>query len=135
MLADLLRAGRFPSTRLTQIFRQGAGSGIATNAARINAGEMPRFGGDVADCFFLPADDPADRGGAGRRTWSPGGSPPRYGFAPGEIQVLAPMHRGDAGVGALNTLLQERLNPAREGDGGGARRAGGSTARATGCCS
>ena len=25
------------------------------------------------------------------------------------------MHRGDAGVGALNTLLQERLNPAREG--------------------
>ncbi len=41
--------------------------------------------------------------------------PARYRFAPGEIQVLAPMHRGDAGVGALNTLLQERLNPAREG--------------------
>jgi len=25
------------------------------------------------------------------------------------------MHRGDAGVGSLNTLLQERLNPRREG--------------------
>ena len=41
--------------------------------------------------------------------------PQRYGFKAGEVQVLAPMHRGDAGVGALNTLLQERLNPAREG--------------------
>ena len=29
--------------------------------------------------------------------------------------MLSPMHRGDAGVGALNTLLQERLNPPREG--------------------
>ena len=25
------------------------------------------------------------------------------------------MHRGEAGVGALNTLLQERLNPWRDG--------------------
>src|SRR5438045_7422115 len=33
----------------------------------------------------------------------------------GEVQVLSPMHRGEAGVGALNTRLQERLNPAREG--------------------
>jgi exodeoxyribonuclease V alpha subunit len=41
--------------------------------------------------------------------------PARYGFGPGEIQVLAPMHRGEAGVGALNLRLQERLNPGREG--------------------
>ncbi len=114
VLADLLRADRFPATRLTQIFRQGAGSGIAINAARINAGEMPRFGGDVADCFFLAADDPATAAAlvtdlVARRL------PARYGFAPGDIQVLAPMHRGDVGVGTLNTLLQERLNPAREG--------------------
>ncbi len=114
VLADLLHADCFPATRLTQIFRQGAGSGIAMNAARINAGEMPRFGGDVADCFFLAADDPATAAAlvtdlVARRL------PTRYGFAPGDIQVLAPMHRGDAGVGTLNTLLQERLNPAREG--------------------
>ena len=114
VLADLLRSGRFPVTRLTHIFRQGAGSGIAANAARINAGELPRFGGDIRDCFFLPAEDPAAAaatavGVVARRL------PERYGFAPGEIQLLAPMHRGEAGVGALNTLLQERLNPAREG--------------------
>jgi exodeoxyribonuclease V alpha subunit len=45
------------------------------------------------------------------------------------VQVLSPMHRGDAGVGALNNLLQERLNPWREGvpearGGGRAYRSG-----------
>src|ERR687894_1544731 len=43
VLADLLRSGRFPVTTLTRIFRQGAGSGIAANAARINAGQLPVF--------------------------------------------------------------------------------------------
>jgi len=41
--------------------------------------------------------------------------PRRYGFQRGEVQVLSPMHRGDVGVGALNTLLQERLNPWHDG--------------------
>ncbi len=114
VLADLLRAGHFPATRLTRIFRQGAGSGIAANAARINAGQLPRFGGAIEDCFFLVAEDPQAATATAvevvaRRL------PARYGLATGDIQVLAPMHRGDAGVGALNTLLQERLNPAREG--------------------
>src|SRR5919108_4991998 len=59
VLAGLLRSGRFPVTRLTRLFRQGAGSGIARNAQRILAGEPPHFGGDSADCFFLTAGDPA----------------------------------------------------------------------------
>ncbi len=45
VLADLLGAAAFPVTTLTHIFRQGAGCGIAQNARRINAGELPRFGG------------------------------------------------------------------------------------------
>ena len=114
VLADLLRSGRFPITRLLHIFRQGAGSGIAMNARRVNEGEMPRFGGDIADCYFVPADDPPTAAQlvvdlVARRL------PARYPLRAGEVQVLAPMHRGDAGVGALNTLLQERLNPTREG--------------------
>jgi exodeoxyribonuclease V alpha subunit len=114
VLADLLRAGRFPVTRLTHLFRQGAGSGIALNAQRILAGEVPRFGGESRDCFFLPADEPPAAaelvvGLVAQRL------PARYGFGPGEIQVLAPMHRGDAGVGALNLRLQDCLNPGREG--------------------
>ena len=73
VLGDLLRfaegptagrgpAGRFPVTRLQHIFRQGPGSGIALNARRINAGETPRFGAEVQDCFFVPAET-----GGGRR--------------------------------------------------------------------
>lgn len=114
VLADILRSGRFPVTRLTRIFRQGAGSGIAENAQRINVGHLPRFGGAVKDCFFLPAEDPAE---AARLVVDLVAQrlPDRYGFTRGEIQVLSPMHRGEAGVGTLNLLLQERTNPAREG--------------------
>jgi exodeoxyribonuclease V alpha subunit len=122
VLADLLRAERFPVTRLVHIFRQGAGSGIALNARRINEGQPPRFGRDIEDCFFLPAEDPAEAAGlvvdlVARRL------PARYGFAVGDVQVLSPMHRGGAGVGTLNMLLQERLNPSKEG--GAEARGGG----------
>ena len=41
--------------------------------------------------------------------------PRRFGISPREIQVLAPMHRGPAGAGTLNTLLQEAIAPGREG--------------------
>jgi exodeoxyribonuclease V alpha subunit len=114
VLAALLRSERFPVTRLTHIFRQGAGSGIAENARRINAGQMPVFGGAVQDCFFLPAATPPEAAQlivelVARRL------PARYGYALGEVQVLSPMHRGEAGVAALNAALQERLNPGREG--------------------
>jgi exodeoxyribonuclease V alpha subunit len=114
VLTDLLRSEQFSVTRLEHVFRQGAGSGIAHNARRINAGEMPRFGGEITDCYFLPADDPPAAARAvvdlvAERL------PRRYGFGRGEVQVLSPMHRGEAGVGALNRLLQERLNPWRDG--------------------
>jgi exodeoxyribonuclease V alpha subunit len=114
VLAGLLRSGRFPVTRLTRLFRQGAGSGIARNAQRILTGELPHFGGDSADCFFLAAEDPTAAAQlvvdlVAQRL------PARYGFGPSDVQVLVPMHRGDAGVGALNLRLQEALNPSHEG--------------------
>jgi exodeoxyribonuclease V alpha subunit len=114
VLADILESGRFPAIQLTHIFRQGAGSGIAANARRINVGQLPQFGGAVSDCFFLPAHDP---GGAARLVADlvTQRLPAHYGFKRGDIQVLTPMHRGEAGVGTLNLLLQERLNPARDG--------------------
>ncbi len=114
VLSDLIQAEVFPVTCLQHIFRQGPGSGIAHNAQRVNAGEMPHFGGEVHDCFFLPADDP---GAAAemvvdlvvRRI------PARKRFSASDVQVLTPMHRGEAGVGSLNSLLQERLNPGQPG--------------------
>jgi exodeoxyribonuclease V alpha subunit len=114
VLTGLLSSGRFPVTRLTRLFRQGAGSGIAMNAQCILAGELPHFGGESADCFFLVAEDPAAAAQlvvdlVAQRL------PTRYSFGAGDVQVLVPMHRGDAGVGALNLRLQERLNPGHEG--------------------
>jgi exodeoxyribonuclease V alpha subunit len=120
VLADLLRSERFAVTRLTHLFRQGAGSGIALNAKRILAGELPRFGGDSGDCFFLQAEEPMAVADLVVELVSQR-LPARYGFAPGDVQVLAPMHRGE--VGALNLRLQEHLNPAQ--DGSPETRAGG----------
>jgi exodeoxyribonuclease V alpha subunit len=114
LLANLIRSGRFPMTRLTHLFRQGAGSGIALNAKRILAGKLPRFGGDNTDCFFLRAEDPAAAADLVVNLVTQR-LPARYGLAPSDVQVLAPMYRGEAGVGALNLRLQERLNPKREG--------------------
>ena len=33
------------------------------------------------------------------------------GFTPQDIQVLAPMYRGAAGIDALNKMMQEIFNP------------------------
>jgi exodeoxyribonuclease V alpha subunit len=114
VLANLLGSERFPVTRLTHLFRQSAGSGIALNARRILAGELPRFGGSSGDCYFLRAEEPKAAAAlvvdlVTQRL------PARYDFGPGDVQVLAPMHRGEAGVSALNQRLQERLNPGHEG--------------------
>jgi exodeoxyribonuclease V alpha subunit len=112
---------------LTRIFRQGPGSGIARDAERIKSGHTPLFRGEAADSFFLEVDIAAAAADlvvelVAERL------PRRYGFARGEIQVLVPMHRGEAGVGALNSRLQDRLNPAR--DGQTEVRSGGRTFRA-----
>jgi exodeoxyribonuclease V alpha subunit len=50
--------------------------------------------------------------------------PAKFGLHPvRDVQVLAPMHRGPAGAGNLNLLLQEALTPPR--DGAPERRYGG----------
>lgn len=114
VLASLLRSGRFPVTRLTRLFRQGAGSGIALNAQRILMGEMPRFGSHSGDCFFVQVDDPRAAAELVVRLVTQR-LPARFGFGPGEVQVLSPMYRGETGVASLNVRLQAHLNPKREG--------------------
>ena len=116
VLADIINSGEVPVVKLDQIFRQGAGSAIISNAHRINRGQMPLFGGDITDFFFFGEEDPELAGDlvvdlvANR-------IPRRFKFEPSAVQVLAPMHRGKSGVGYLNEKLQEVLNPpeARKG--------------------
>ncbi|WP_428962335.1 SF1B family DNA helicase RecD2 [Micromonospora fluostatini] len=114
VLRDLLAADVVPRVRLTQVFRQAAKSGVVTNAHRINAGRPPLLDG-MAD-FFLFACDDTEATAALTVDVACARIPAKFGLDPRrDVQVLAPMHRGPAGAGALNTLLQQRLTPAREG--------------------
>ena len=114
VLGDILASGAVPVTRLDQIFRQAAESAIITNAHRINQGEMPLTGEPINDFFMFTSDD-AEAVAALIVDLVTQRIPKRFGFAPADIQVLAPMRAGPAGVEALNTGLQAALNPAREG--------------------
>ncbi|MFD7612850.1 ATP-dependent RecD-like DNA helicase [Streptomyces sp. NPDC059828] len=113
VLRDLLAdSGPVPSVRLTRIFRQAQQSGVVTNAHRINSGTPPLTQG--LDDFFLFVEDDTEEVGrltvdvAARRI------PARFGLDPRrDVQVLAPMHRGPAGAGTLNGLLQQAITPAR----------------------
>ena len=122
VLRDLLAASTIPRVRLTQIFRQAQQSGIVVNAHRINHGQPPQLAG-FGD-FYWFACEPAENSGlhpaeetaklvvdiAARRV------PAKFGLDPvRDIQVLTPMHRGPAGAGNLNSLLQEALTPQRDG--------------------
>ncbi|WP_045711727.1 ATP-dependent RecD-like DNA helicase [Streptomyces rubellomurinus] len=127
VLRDLLaEGGPIPSVRLTRIFRQAQQSGVVTNAHRINEGKPPLTDG-LAD-FFLFAEDDAERAAGLTVDVVARRIPQKFGFDPRrDVQVLAPMHRGPAGAGNLNTLLQAAVTPAREGLA--ERRFGGRTFR------
>jgi exodeoxyribonuclease V alpha subunit len=118
VLGDVIRSGRAAVVSLDEIFRQAAASRIVTSAHRINRGELPELeapAGDDArrsDFYFVEREEPS----AAQATLLDLVAeriPKRFGFDPiTEIQVLAPMHRGELGTMALNKLLQDRLNPA-----------------------
>ncbi|GAB2889415.1 SF1B family DNA helicase RecD2 [Streptomyces mayteni] len=115
VLRDLLAPDSpVPAVRLTRIFRQAQQSGVVTNAHRINSGIPPVTTG-LADFFLFVEEETEDAGRlavdvAARRV------PAKFGLDPRrDIQVLTPMHRGPAGAGVLNGLLQQSITPARPG--------------------
>ena len=109
VLLDIIASGLVPVVRLDTVFRQAEESGIIANAHRINRGEMPVF--NDRDFVLIERDDPAKAVEtlvevAARRL------PARFGLDPlRDIQVLAPLRRGDAGVEAVNAAMQAALNP------------------------
>jgi exodeoxyribonuclease V alpha subunit len=114
VLRDLLAADPVPRVRLTQVFRQAADSGVVSNAHRINAGRPPILQG-MRDYFLFPCDD-TEATAALTVEVACTRIPAKFGLDPRrDVQVLAPMHRGPAGAGALNTLVQQQLTPGREG--------------------
>ncbi len=109
--SDMLRSGRLPSVRLTEIFRQAQQSLIVMNAHRVNHGELPELNNVKRDFFFLKGNSEASVGQTivglcATRL------PKNMGIAPDQIQVLSPTKKGEAGTVHLNKILQESLNPA-----------------------
>ncbi len=121
VLKDLIASGLAPVTSLQVIYRQEGQSGIVTTAHAINSGDpaLPpavRQVGDIpswSDLSFVVSDSPEDTLQKVIQLCRS--------FIPSldqrinpiqDVQVLAPMHKGLAGVGNLNSQLQSVLNPA-----------------------
>ena len=125
--AELVACGSAPTTRLTHIFRQAAGSMIVQGAHAIRRGQPPDFKPSAQmrrDLFLIERLDPR----AAREEIVSLVSerlPGHYGVDPvSEIQVFAPVYRGELGIDALNTALREALNPGGEPLRGGRLRIG-----------
>jgi exodeoxyribonuclease V alpha subunit len=125
--AELVASGLVPTTRLTHIFRQAAGSMIVQGAHAIRRGERPDFTvreGMRRDLFLI---ERADAGRAREDIVSLVAErlPAHYGVDPvRDIQVFAPVYRGELGIDALNRCLREVLNPDGEPVRGGRLRLG-----------
>ncbi|MEZ6854477.1 SF1B family DNA helicase RecD2 [Halodesulfovibrio aestuarii] len=114
VLKDVISSGVVDVVELHEVFRQAQESDIITNAHKINAGEVPFLESSkerLSDFYFIRQDDP-ERCAAMIVDLVKNHIPRRFHFDPiDQIQVLTPMHKGSAGSGNLNHLLQEALNP------------------------
>ncbi len=124
VLKDLIATERVPVTRLSVIYRQKDQSAIVTTAHAINAGDpsLPPAVNEVAsaqvwsDLNFIIATDAEDcvRKVAQIVTeFVP--QKLKWPHPIADVQVLAPMHKGVAGVANFNVQLQAALNPHARG--------------------
>ncbi len=118
VLQDIIDSGAIPVASLKTVYRQGSGSTIITNAHRINSGELPDLSNaEGSDFFFFNARD-SEHARDLVVDIVVNRIPHRFGLDPlRDVQVLAPMRKGAAGVDELNALLQAKLNPARPAPG------------------
>lgn len=114
VLHDVIESGAAYVTRLKTIFRQGEDSHIIVNAHRINQGDAPLMDNRSEDFYFFTTSETEDIAGwtadmviqvvTERLVKKFNVDPIR------DVQVIAPMYRGAAGVSALNEALQSALN-------------------------
>ena len=117
LLSDLIRSGRVPMVRLTEVFRQAAQSAIIRSAHQVNQGVVPELKNDSGqDVFFLRRPDPISAEETivelvSRRL------PENMGIPSHQIQVLSPTRKYDGGTASLNRAIQAAVNPPAEGKG------------------
>jgi exodeoxyribonuclease V alpha subunit len=112
VLKDLLRSGVVPTVRLTDIYRQAEGSSIIELAHDIKKGFLPanvtmkQPDRSFIKCSTAQIPQVIEKVALNAKS---------KGYSAKDIQVLAPMYRGSAGIDRLNVLLQEIFNPNPDG--------------------
>lgn len=113
VLYDVIQSQSLPVVKLTEIFRQASGSHIIITAHTVNRGKMPDIPQkeDLSDFYFIEVNTPEECVSTLVETVSRY-IPKKWRYDPfTEIQVLSPMNRGGVGTRALNSELQNVLNP------------------------
>lgn len=108
VLHDLLAIEELASHELNEIYRQGEGSSIIPLAHEIKVGQLPN------DLLLKKADRSFIACQANQIEEAIAQIVKRAkakGFTAQDIQVLAPMYRGIAGIDALNQMMQSIFNP------------------------
>ncbi|GAY74091.1 Recd-like DNA helicase YrrC [Lentilactobacillus kosonis] len=101
---DLLTAKAVPYMKLDTIYRQDANSSIISLAHEIHQGELPvDFTVNQRDRSFIPCDENQIASVVQQVTERAKSK----GFSKMDVQVLAPMYRGRAGIDKLNDTIQE----------------------------
>ena len=108
VLADLLQIPIIPQTKLEKIYRQSQDSTIVTLASQIQKGLLPAdFTEKKADRSYFEARNEHIPPMIERIT----SAAIRSGIPTQDVQVLAPMYRGQAGIDQINSLMQNLINP------------------------
>lgn len=112
VLTDLLAVKEIPKRELTDIYRQEDGSTIISLAHSIKTGKMPQdLIKNQKDRSFIPCSVNQMESVVKQVVLRAKDK----GFTSQEMQVLAPMYRGKAGIDRLNQLMQEILNDNEDG--------------------
>ncbi|MGX6969869.1 ATP-dependent RecD-like DNA helicase [Vagococcus bubulae] len=107
VLTDLLRVEEIPKKELVDIYRQDDGSSIISLAHHIKNGEVPndltenKKDRSFIQCHVNQIESVVEQVVSRAKD---------KGFSNQEVQVLAPMYRGKAGIDQLNIMMQQILN-------------------------
>lgn len=105
VLHDLIGSGKIPTVQLSTVYRQGSQSPIIVNSKYINEGlNYVMTNEDYHTKFYKdPEAILAQTVSLVTSLYDPRN--------PFDVQVLAPTHKGEAGVALINNTLQQVLNP------------------------
>ncbi len=107
---DLIDSNVLPRINLTEVYRQQEGSSIIELAHKMKLGEAVDITQRFHDRSFIPCSTEQIPDVVEKVV----NNAVQKGYTMADIQVLAPMYRGNAGIKRLNQILQSILNPVQD---------------------